>query len=109
MAVAWPHTTVVHRDLYEEQLLLDDDGGVGLIDLDDAALGPPELDLGDLLAHLDLLALRTGRSLDPPTAALLAGHTSSAGAPDAALLARCRALTRLRLACIHREPELLPP
>ncbi len=109
MAVAWPHTTVVHRDLYEEQVLLDEDGAVGLIDLDDAALGPPELDLGNLLAHLDLLALRTGRSLDPPAAAILAGHASSAGALDAALLARCRELARLRLACIHREPALLPP
>ena len=107
LAAPWPQATVVHRDLYEEQLLLDDDGRVGLIDLDDAALGPPELDLGNLLAHLDLLALRTGRSLDEPAAALLAGHTSAAGSPDAALLARCRALTRLRLACIHREPALL--
>jgi hypothetical protein len=34
----------VHRDLYEEQVLLGE--RVALIDLDDAALGPPELDIG---------------------------------------------------------------
>ena len=45
----------MHRDLYEEQLLAGE--RIGLIDLDDAALGPPELDLGNLLGHVELLAL----------------------------------------------------
>jgi len=40
----WTPATVVHRDLYEEQVLLGE--RVGLIDLDDAALSPAELDVG---------------------------------------------------------------
>ena len=99
---AWPCTTVVHRDLYEEQILLGD--RVGLIDLDDAALGPPELDLGNLLAHIELLALRAGREFGLASEALLEGYMTSL---DDALLDRCRRLAVLRLACIHRLPRLL--
>jgi hypothetical protein len=101
----WPCPTVVHRDLYEEQILLGQ--RVGLIDLDDAALGPPELDLGNLLAHLELLAARAGRSLSPAVDALLAGYSAAGGRLDRALLARCRRLSLLRLACIHGEPSLV--
>jgi Ser/Thr protein kinase RdoA (MazF antagonist) len=102
----WDCPTVVHRDLYEEQILLGD--RVGLIDLDDAALGPPELDAGNLVAHLELLALRSGRDLGAMTDELVAGY-ADAGAPlDAGLLDRCRRLARLRLGCIHKEPTLIP-
>jgi Ser/Thr protein kinase RdoA (MazF antagonist) len=59
LAQPWPCTTVVHRDLYEEQLILGE--RIGLIDLDDAASGPPELDIGNLAAHLELLALAAAR------------------------------------------------
>ena len=97
----WPIATVVHRDLYEDQIVLGD--RVGLIDLDDAALGPPELDVGNLLAHIELLELRTGGSLAPAVAALLSGYGHDL--LDQALLDRCRRLTLLRLACIHRLPE----
>jgi Ser/Thr protein kinase RdoA (MazF antagonist) len=100
----WTPATVVHRDLYEEQVLLGE--RVGLIDLDDAALGPPELDVGNLLAHLDLLALRSRRRLEPGRKALLAGYAEQASL-DPGLLERCRMLSRLRLACIHDEPRLL--
>ena len=86
---AWECTTVVHRDLYEEQIVLGDQ--VGLIDLDDAALGPPELDVGNLLAHLDLLELRSGEDLDRARRAFLAGY-STAVRLDPELLERCRTL-----------------
>jgi Ser/Thr protein kinase RdoA (MazF antagonist) len=99
----WEAATVVHRDLYEEQVLLGD--RVGLIDLDDVAIGPAELDVGNLLAHLDLLQLRAARDLASPRNAFLDGY-EAAGALDSALLGRCRTLARLRLACIHAEPEL---
>jgi Ser/Thr protein kinase RdoA (MazF antagonist) len=99
----WRCTTVIHRDLYEEQILLGD--RVGLIDLDDAALGPPELDVGNLLAHIELLELRSGATFDPMVDALLGGYGEAS--LDQVLLDRCRKLTRLRLACIHREPLLL--
>lgn len=100
----WMSATVVHRDLYEEQVLLGEQ--VGLIDLDDAALGPAELDIGNLLAHLDLLELRSRRELDRGKDALLAGYAER-GRLDPGLLERCRTLARLRLACIHNESRLL--
>jgi Ser/Thr protein kinase RdoA (MazF antagonist) len=102
----WSPATVVHRDLYEEQVLLDE--RIGLVDLDDAALGPPELDVGNLLAHLDLLELRSDRGLASGKEALLDGYAMR-GPLDLRLLERCRTLARLRLACIHREPRLLGP
>jgi aminoglycoside phosphotransferase (APT) family kinase protein len=96
----------VHRDLYEEQILLGDE--VGLIDLDDTALGPPELDAGNLLAHVELLSLRSGRDLGVMSEEFLAAYVR-AGAPlDWRLVDRCRRLARLRLACIHDEPEFIP-
>jgi Ser/Thr protein kinase RdoA (MazF antagonist) len=101
---AWEPVTVVHRDLYEEQVLLGD--RVGLIDLDDVALGPPELDIGNLVAHLDLLELRSRRDLAASRTAFLEGY-ETAGALDRELLERCRTLARLRLACIHSEPRVL--
>lgn len=105
LGAAWPCSTVVHRDLYEEQVILGDE--VGFIDLDDAALGPPELDVGNLAGHVDLLALRARRDLAPMQQALLEGYESTGARADTALLARCRALTLLRLACIHRREELI--
>jgi Ser/Thr protein kinase RdoA (MazF antagonist) len=100
----WPCTTVVHRDLYEEHVLLGD--RVGLIDLDDAALGPPELDVGNLIAHVELLELRRGADFRAPRGALLGGY--GLHSLDPALFDRCRRLALLRLACIHELPELVP-
>jgi Ser/Thr protein kinase RdoA (MazF antagonist) len=103
LSESWTPATVIHRDLYEEQILLGD--RVGLIDLDDAALGPPELDVGNLLAHLDLLELRSQLGLEPARQALVDGYATR-NPLDAELLGRCRELARLRLACIHDEPRL---
>jgi Ser/Thr protein kinase RdoA (MazF antagonist) len=102
---SWRPVTVVHRDLYEEQVLLG--RRVGLIDLDDAGLGPPELDIGNLLAHLDLLELGAERPLDRALQALLDGYTAVRRL-DEELLERCRVLARLGLARIHEEARLLP-
>jgi Ser/Thr protein kinase RdoA (MazF antagonist) len=104
LSATWPTTTVVHRDLYEEQILLD--ARIGLIDLDDAALGPAELDVGNLVAHIELLELRSGRDLGAVVDALLGGY--GVDSLDQELLDRCRRMTLLRLACIHALPELLP-
>jgi Ser/Thr protein kinase RdoA (MazF antagonist) len=101
----WECTTVVHRDLYEEQVLTGE--RVGLIDMDDSALGPPELDIGNLLAHVELLARRRERDLAPATRALLDGYAETGPALDQALLARCRRLTLLRLACLNDDPTLV--
>lgn len=102
---AWSCPTVVHRDLYEDQVLVGD--RIGLIDLDDAALGPPELDIGNLLAHLELRGLRDATGLDGIAEQLLEGYAASGAVLDPLLLDRCRRLSLLRLVCIHREPRLL--
>ena len=102
LAAPWEATTVVHRDLYEEQVLVGEQ--VGVLDLDDVARGPAELDMGNLVAHLLLRARRTGHQAD--VAAVLHGYARHA-ALDAGLLARCTRLALLRLACLHRVPALL--
>jgi Ser/Thr protein kinase RdoA (MazF antagonist) len=102
---AWRCSTVVHRDLYEDQILVGE--RVGLIDLDDAAAGPPELDMGNLLAHLELRALRDGHGLAGIVEPLLEGYAASGAVLDPLLLDRCRRLSLLRLVGIHREPRLL--
>jgi hypothetical protein len=79
---------------------------VGLIGLDCAALGPPELDVGNLLAHIDLLSLRSGRDLAEPREEIVLGYEGFGDNLDEELLDRCRRLARLRLACIHDEPRL---
>jgi Ser/Thr protein kinase RdoA (MazF antagonist) len=104
---AWPIRTVVHRDLYEDQVLVGE--RIGLIDVDDAALGPPELDVGNLLAHVELLGLRSGGDLEPVMEELLHGYGRAGAQLDPQLLDRCRRLSLLRLACIHREHRLLEP
>jgi Phosphotransferase enzyme family len=100
----WACTTVVHRDLTDARILVGD--RVGLVGLDYAALGPPELDVGNLLAHVDLLSLRTGRDLAETREELVLGYEGFGDCLDAELLDRCRRLARLRLACIHDEPRL---
>lgn len=100
----WPAATVIHRDLYEEQVMLGD--RVGLIDLDDAAIGPPELDVGNLCAHLEFLARRYGRDLDAMQRAFLDGYLSSGAPLELPLLLTCRSLSLLRLGCIHRQVGL---
>jgi aminoglycoside phosphotransferase (APT) family kinase protein len=105
LSAPWPLSTVVHRDLYEEQVLVGE--RIGLIDLDDAAIGPPELDVGNLLAHVELLALRAGQDLAGVTDSFLTEYGRSGAVLDPDLLARCRRLSLLRLACIHGEPVML--
>lgn len=100
----WGWPTIVHRDLYEEQIMVSE--RIGLIDLDDSALGPPELDLGNLLGHLLLLERRSGADLALVTDAFLDAYRTRGPVLDDSLLERCRALALLRLACIHGEPSL---
>jgi Phosphotransferase enzyme family len=104
LAGGWTCTTVVHRDLYEEQVLAGE--RVGLIDVDDAALGPPELDVGNLLAHVELLEHRRGRVLAREMQVLLDGYAETGPALDKELLDRCRRLTLLRLACLNDDARL---
>jgi hypothetical protein len=100
----WRCSTVVHRDLRDDRILLHD--RVGLIGLDHVATGPPELDVGNLLAHMDLLSLRSGRDLGEMREEIVLGYEGFGQNLDEELLDRCRLLARLRLACIHDEPAL---
>ena len=45
--------SLLHRDLHDKQLLVDG-ASIGMLDVDTLGLGDPALDLGNLLAHLDL-------------------------------------------------------
>jgi hypothetical protein len=100
----WTCSTVVHRNLTDARILMGE--RVGLIGLDCAALGPPELDVGNLLAHIDLLSLRSGRDLAETREEIVLGYEGFGDNLDEELLDRCRRLARLRLACIHDEPRL---
>jgi aminoglycoside phosphotransferase (APT) family kinase protein len=100
-ALAGPRAAV-HRDLHDGQLLVDDGDRIALLDCDTLALGDPALDLGNLLAHLELHALQRRRSAATAAdaaEALLAGYR-----PDAGLLERVVVYgdaARLRLACVY--------
>lgn len=105
LSFRWACTTVVHRDLYEEQILLG--RSVAMIDLDDAATGPPELDLGNLWAHLQLLGLRARLDLEIPVSELLAGYAHEGPPLEPRLLDNSRRLTLIRLACLNDDPDIL--
>lgn len=52
--------SVVHGDLHEAQLVVDDDAITGLLDIDDAGPGDILDDIGSLLAHLRFRAMTSG-------------------------------------------------
>lgn len=56
-------TALLHRDLHDKQLLWDGTH-LGILDLDTAAWGEPELDLGNLIAHLELRTVQGKISYD---------------------------------------------
>ncbi|MDQ3524476.1 MAG: aminoglycoside phosphotransferase family protein, partial [Chloroflexota bacterium] len=100
--VAWRHTPV-HRDFYHDQVLIDD-GNLAVLDLDDASMSEPAVDVANFGAHLILLAAQ-----HPEQAANLAsvrrsftGHYRALDhALDGDLLRFLTATTLLRLAGIH--------
>lgn len=101
--------SLLHRDLHDKQLLVDD-GRVGMLDVDTLGVGDPALDLGNLLAHLDLRVRQGWTSAE--VAAEVAGEALDGYAPDArtrAATAGYRALTRARLRALYAfRPGDLP-
>lgn len=100
-----PRGVLVHRDLHDGQLLLSDDS-IALLDFDLAACGDPELDLGNLEAHLELLSMQGRRAASPGNARraraeLRRGFAEGGAELDASRLAWYRAATFLRLALVH--------
>ncbi len=95
-------SSLIHRDLHDKQILVDDDGVVGLLDLDTLAIGDPALDVANLLAHLELRVLQGQGSLDGARVAADAFLEGYRPAPE--LMERVVtyvATSRLRLACVY--------
>ncbi|MBA2277592.1 MAG: phosphotransferase [Chloroflexia bacterium] len=100
----WPwRWRPVHRDFYDAQILIHD-GTLAVLDLDDAAMSEPAVDVANFAAHLRLLGVRRWGN----AAALFAVERAAADRyrtldPDlnAELLRFLTATTLFRLAGIH--------
>ncbi|MHC5005292.1 MAG: phosphotransferase, partial [Planctomycetota bacterium] len=95
-------TATVHRDFHDKQILIRTKGRVGLLDFDQLASGEPELDVANMLAHLELRHLQdrcTAAGTDAAGAGFLEGY-GSADLAGRRLRAYFEA-TRLRLACVY--------
>src|SRR5699024_7011671 len=94
-------TAVLHRDLHDKQILVDDTQ-VGLLDFDLAAAGDPALDLANLLVHLDLRVLQGRSSRAQAQACAHAIRQAYDVRPEAgARIAAYQLTTRIRLACVY--------
>ncbi|HHN78313.1 MAG TPA: hypothetical protein ENK11_06540 [Phycisphaerales bacterium] len=49
---------VLHRDFYDKQIVIDTDGTPGFLDFDTLGVGEPELDLANMLGHIELRVLQ---------------------------------------------------
>lgn len=93
---------LIHRDLYDKQIFVAPGGKLGLLDFDTLAVGEPALDLGNLIAHLELRALQGFLSAEQAQCAaeaFLSGYQ-----PAETTLRRLpayHAAARLRLACVY--------
>lgn len=95
-------SSLIHRDLHDKQVFVDDHERVGLLDLDTLAIGDPALDVANLLAHLELRVLQGHASLDAAQVAADAFLEGYRPAPP--LMERMvtyAAASRLRLACVY--------
>jgi hypothetical protein len=95
--------SLLHRDFHPGQIVLRQDA-IGVLDWDEAAVGEPELDLGNLEAHLMLVDFqRCGVIRDAPQriAAVRAGYRSAREVDPGRLATYTRA-TLLRLATLDR-------
>lgn len=89
---------LAHGDCHPGQVLATPDRVV-LLDFDRSHIGDPAADLGNYLAHLDLLALAAPGGAGPLGAALVDSYVAAGGRrPEAGRLATWRALGLLQLA-----------
>lgn len=102
-------STAAHRDLNEEQMIASPGEAVRparWIDWDEAAVAPVGLDLGNLLAHECLRALRSGhRACDRN--AILAAYLAADGRATPRDVARWEAAACLRLAFLARRAVVI--
>lgn len=93
----------VHRDCYHDQMLVEN-GHVAIVDLDDAAMSEPAVDIANVFAHLLLLGMQCGRdvnALRPVGEAFVARYRELDLQLNPALLRYLTGTTLLRLAGIH--------
>ncbi len=94
--------TLLHRDFYDKQVFVADDGSIGLLDFDTLACGEAALDLANALVHFDLRAQQgrcTAEQAEAAKAALIDGYQ-----PEVATRQRIAvydAAVRLRLLCVY--------
>ncbi len=96
-----PHT-VVHRDFYDKQVVVDKMGEPGLLDFDTLGTGEAALDVANMLGHLELRVLQGNCTQD--TASQAAREFLDGYNPSEAVMARVPAYldaTRLRLAMLY--------
>ncbi len=96
--------TIIHRDFYFDQVLSTRQGTC-LLDLDLASMGPPELDVGNYLAHLDEFGLRNNIAQECARAsdAFLSGYVANRPWLQAANVSIWRLLSLARLVAISQR------
>ncbi len=102
-----------HRDLNEEQVLVDParpDDARHWVDWDQASFAPAGLDLGNLLAHERLRALRRGdeeAALEQPDRTrIIEAYREAAGRARRRVIGAWEAVACLRLAALARDPAV---
>lgn len=50
--------SLMHRDLYDKQIFISQDEHIGILDFDTLSKGPAELDLANVVVHLELRAIQ---------------------------------------------------
>ena len=102
LAFTFSRLAPVHRDFHDKQVVVQEHGGIGVLDFDTLSLGEPAVDVANALAHFELRALQGICSMAAARAAasaFLEGY-----APDGATAMRLQPYldaTRLRLACLY--------
>ena len=100
--------SLLHRDLHDKQLLVDA-GRVGMLDVDTLGAGDAALDLGNLLAHLDLRVRQgwtTGERAAEVESEVLAGYAPDVRTRAAAVGYRALTAARLRALYAFRPGDL---
>lgn len=93
----------VHRDFYHDQVLIHGDR-LAVLDLDDAAMSEPAVDVANFVAHLMLLSVQHDRGcegLQPAIDAFLARSHALDPGLDRELVTFLTATSLVRLAGIH--------
>lgn len=103
-------TTALHGDFYDHQVLMSD-GAPMLLDLDEAMLGHPAIDLGLFIAHLErhrLYDRLSAKEVGAYTRALLRGYELVRPAPSAFVTSLYTAIGLLHLSAEpfrYRDPD----